>query len=203
MSVFLISIAGCGSFLKTKPSGEYKKEFLVGDVAPIETTEEVKESLKRSDETIYPSYYTSYYLHVSAIPESFTWKQKDIEKYTREEAYKRRWDEKKTAAELQKAIAKSKNSDKKMTCFEIEINTNGISVGNSSMWHGDLISGNFRSKVTFTGFYGWIKGKNLTQFSTACSEKPIDFSRDFSLVIMPRYIENIKPITLTWGKTKH
>lgn len=207
---------GCAGGPSTKKSwGESNPAYLIGE-KPVEKISEIRSDLSRD----LNRQYFPYYLWVQATLKSLPYTLTEIRNDVADLAYKEKWDDKKRIVVYNTMLQEQSKKLQQSTCFAIEVRTNDPFANNASTWHGDLrIDGiNEVVPITFKDFAGFTQkttsayvtgnvvnvseDRDYFMFTEACSSKPIDITKEFTLELEPRFKKDIDPLHLRWGKRK-
>jgi hypothetical protein len=205
---------GCAGGPATKKNwGLSNPDFLTGE-KPAKKISAIKDDLSRD---LNRSYYP-YYLWVKATLRTQPYALTQLRNEVADLAYKEKWDDKKRLEVYNSMLKAQAMKLKQSTCFDIEVRTNDSFANSSANWHGDLILDGSSETVpvkfqSFAGFTekstsAYVTGTTVNvseqrdhfMFSEACSSKPIDFTKEFTFEVQPRYQKDIKPLRLRWGK---
>jgi hypothetical protein len=205
---------GCAGGPSTKKNwGLSNPDFLTGE-KPVEKISAIKDDLSRD---LNRSYFP-YYLWVRATLRSQPYVLTQLRNEVADLAYKEKWDDKKRIQVYNSMLKAQLTKLQKSTCFDIEVRTNDSFANSPANWHGDLRTDGASEviPVTFEPFAGftekttsaYVTGSTVNvseerdhfMFTEACSAKPIDFTKEFTFEVQPRFKKDIKALRLRWGK---
>ncbi len=217
-------MTGCASF-SSSSGWSYESTLVETQKSDALSREKIEQDLSRSHNNLgfTDNHYTySDYLNVTAVPCTIPYLKARAKEQTAEKGFKERWNEKRIKFETEQEV---KNSLKlfynNKTCFDIRVITKNIEANNLKYWDISLELENskkYPGKLTpFWGFADKTRTQilkesanptakttdldvleNFNLFSTACFPVRNDFSKPFTLHVVPRYKIGIEPIIFKW-----
>lgn len=215
----IILAGACASgptFGSSRVQGPIEPKFYDGDLI-LPNPQEIKDVLYRT----YYQRFNGGVLQVTAIPQTKPLVNSKIHAHIKDEAFKNKLSPEEELKALNAELDKAQKQRAKETCFSIKAEASDVDAAETKYWYGKVITdGGETLPISFTKFTGFTETTRYAEtseytntistydvdkhflYSIACTAKPFDLTKDFSVEIEPRYKRGIKPVLLRWGKPR-